>query len=128
MRRILLVTILLLAGFLIAESRRGAESVAARQTAVLCSLDRERGDVWLCERACNSDLDLPRANAAGAVAPAGVQRPANGSAGSRAVVRSLSTRHGTLAARETSFRYAFNPSAVPHAADDYVLRLRRLII
>lgn len=128
MRSVFPLLVLLLAGFLFAGSRPGEGVAEGARTAAGCSVDRERGDEWLCERACNSDLDLPRADAGGTVAPVGVQRPAKGSADSRTVVRALSVRHAARGARVSSFQNAFNPAAVPHAVDRYVYRLRRLII
>lgn len=104
-------------------------SVHAPEAKQAPCIDRASAAEWLCERTCNSDLNLPRVCAdvsASWASPA--QSRTAGTQTARASLRRSTARHDAHNGGETSCDQPFDLSAGPHAVDYYVYRLRRLII
>ncbi len=128
MRKFVSILLVLLGSQFVASVADGSPAEPVRNVAETLSVDWASTDVWLCERACNSDLNRTRESNGGIVSPKVVRPYTAVSSDLRAAARYQAALHVSGRQRGTLFDRTIHSTAVPHAVDYYVYRLRRLLI
>lgn len=101
-----------------------AEPAASASVASLC-VDRAPAAEWLCERACNSDLEPPRP-AGGLIRSGGASD--NSRAGGHSLSRTLRPVHAEVLRRAAAYRRTLDSRLLFPSGGDSSVRFGRLLI